>query len=319
MKRLLLFLTVLFLSGIVVASAIFVLFFVPTDRADTTEKLFIIERGSSVSKIAAKLQTNGFVRSQFAPYLMLRGSTIQAGSYKLERSQTPLEIAHVLQQGANDQWVTLLEGWRVEEYAQELSNQLTQLPFDQDFFLSLAKKQEGMLFPDTYLIPHSMSEQMIVDLLTRTFEKKYAAAVAELGEPTLPKQQTIILASLIQREARDTQDMNIVAGILMNRIKLGMPLQVDATLQYQKGYSKSLATWWQEPKSTDRATDTPYNTYKYKGLPPTPISNPGVSALRAAIKPATTDYLFYISDRQGVMHYAHTLAEHDAMIDKYLR
>ena len=127
------------------------------------------------------------------------------------------------------------------------------------------------------------------------------------------------MASIVEREARGADDMQHVAGILWNRIELGMPLQADATLQYLKGYNPVEQAWWTPPLAADKSLISPYNTYLNLGLPPRPICNPGLEAIKAAAQPLSTDDLFYLHDRQGKIHYAQTLDDHNLNVDRYLR
>jgi UPF0755 protein len=228
------------------------------------------------------------------------------------------QVLSVLLAEPDDVWVTLLEGWRAEEMARELKTKLS-TTFDEDEFITLAKEKEGTLFPDTYLFPKETTASTIISTMENTFKKRYAEVVQEVGKTDRLQDEVIVIASLLEREARDPVEMKTVAGVFENRLRLGMPLQVDATLQYAKGYNRTLDTWWAEPSAADKQVVSPFNTYMYKGLPPGPICNPGKAALIAAAKPDRTDYLFYISDRTGQMHYAKTLEEHNANIAQYLR
>jgi len=139
----------------------------------------------------------------------------------------------------------------------------------------------------------------------------------------LTKPQLIILASLIEREMKTGDERPIVAGIILNRLNAGMPLQIDATVQYAVASARCgseiiSCAWWEPLASADLVINSPYNTYENTGLPPTPIANPGLSAIKAAYNPSTTDYLYYIHDSSGTIHYATTLEEQDANIKKYL-
>lgn len=295
----------------------------PVNSSDTAIRTIIVSKGETGSSIAASLQSKQIIKSSFMLRLMLRSkdstAIIQTGTYELAPSMRVSEVADALLKGSKDMWVTLLEGWRAEEVGEELTTKFGIRYFNPTEFGKLAKDKEGMLFPDTYLFPKQTSAQAIIDTLTSTFEKKYQKAVDELGTPALPKDQTIVLASLIEREARDPASMKIVAGILLNRVNAGIPLQVDSTLQYIKGYDTQLKTWWPTPKASDKQRMSPLNTYMNRGMPPAPICNPGINALRAAIAPADTEYVYYISDMSGGMHYAKTLEEHNANVDRYLR
>ncbi len=135
--------------------------------------------------------------------------------------------------------------------------------------------------------------------------------------------QAVILASLIEREAISDEERPYIAGILLNRIEIGMPLQVDATVQYAIGskrcVSKIDCDWWQTPTRADLEIVSPFNTYTFTGLPQAPIANPGIMSLRAALEPVDSDYLYYIHDPEGRIHYAETLEEHNSNVAQYLR
>jgi UPF0755 protein len=129
----------------------------------------------------------------------------------------------------------------------------------------------------------------------------------------------LTMASIVEREARGYEEMRNVAGILWNRIDLGMPIQADATLQYVKGYNEQTKAWWTPPLAEDKKLNSPFNTYLNPGLPPRPISNPGYDAIRATLNPVDTDNIFYLHDQDGGIHYAESLEEHNANVQKYLR
>jgi UPF0755 protein len=131
--------------------------------------------------------------------------------------------------------------------------------------------------------------------------------------------EVMTLASIVSHEASTAQDMKMVAGVLMNRLNIGMPLQSDVTLQYAKGYDRQLKTWWPEPKAADKAIVSPFNTYMNRGLPPHPICNPGSDSIIAVLQPAKNNFIYYLADSQGKVHYAATLEEHNKNVDKYLR
>ena len=151
--------------------------------------------------------------------------------------------------------------------------------------------------------------------MTRTFDSK-------TSDMDLTQDQ-VILASLIERETKTAEERPIVAGILINRLNVGMALQVDAAVQYAIGSTKctvqsTKCDWWPILTKNDLASASKFNTYKYPGLPPTPIANPGTSSLTAAFNPTGNDYWYYIHDNDGQIHYAKTLSEHNANIAKYL-
>lgn len=298
-----------------------------TSPSLSNSKTFIVKKGESLSSVALRLQEANLVRQALAFKLIILSQglaeKIQAGSFSLKTSLTPKEIAEILIHGTNDVWLTFPEGWRKEEFAQRLSGNLTN--FDSSQFLQLSANHEGELFPDTYLISKEASPSAVFNLLFNNFQKKFDKELESLlSKSGLSKNEALILASMVEREAKGDQDRPIVAGILIKRLKTGWPLQVDATLQYAladlrfKTSGAKLEDWWLTPTAADKKIDSPYNTYKNKGLPPTPICNPGLASIKAVVYPKETDYWFYLSDASGKMHYAKTAAEHNENISQYL-
>ena len=240
---------------------------------------FIIPKGQSVSAISQRLYDEGLIRSRlafrFLAYKDKLQSKIQAGSFELSASMSLMEIAKTLTRGTNDLWITIPEGWRREEIAQSLAKQDLD-EFDEAEFLRLTTGLEGQLFPDTYLVPKSITSPALVNLFTNTFNTKVKSALAsQIAASDLDLKQILTLASLVQRESAGDEEMALVAGILYNRLEIAMPLQIDATLQYAKGYDRSKDSWWSPPLAVDKELNSPYNTYQNPGLPPAPIANPG--------------------------------------------
>lgn len=295
----------------------------PIDSQEQTKISFVIPKGQAISVIGKRLADQGLIRHSllFRAEVLRLGisSSIQAGSFQLSPDMTVTQISRALTEGTDDQWITIVEGWRTEEIAEMLSRQ-DLLEFDQDEFLSLAQGWEGYMYPDTYLVPKLITSEQLFELLKETFGKKVELGLAEeLAASDHDLETVIIMASLVQREARNFEQMRHVASILWNRIELGMPLQVDATLQYVKGYDAIQDSWWGTPLAADKALTSPFNTYLNVGLPPRPISNPGLEAITATLNPIESDDLFYIHDSQGQMHFAATLDEHNANVARYLR
>ncbi len=278
------------------------------DPQNQASQIFVVPPGQPASTIGRRLQQQGFIKSDFAFQLLLNrygvANQLQAGDFRLSPSQDLETIIKTLAYDTLDYWLTFPEGLRVEEYADKLLQKSEINP--QDFILT-AKPHEGQLFPDTYLIPYNASSDDIVNLLLDNFSQK---------SPTQDK-RILIIASLIEREARHAQDRALVSSVIHNRLKLGMALQIDATIQYILGKS---ANWWpQNLSSKDLKTPSPYNTYLNSGLPPKPIANPGLASIKAALNPANSDYFYYVSDSTGYNHYAETLEGHRQNIDKYLK
>jgi len=290
------------------------------DENDTTPQIFVVKKGEEIRSIAARLSSERFIRSRIVFFLLVRAlgldSKIQAGDFYINRGQSAQELAESLTHGAIDVWITIPEGFRVEEIATRLSKELA---ISEPDFLAVA--EEGYMFPDTYLIPKQASAAAIVTLFKNNFDKKITAKMREdmvRNKQTL--EDVIVLASLVEREGKNDTDRPMIAGILQNRLADEWPLQVDATLQYALGYQTQDKTWWKKSLfNEDKKISSPYNTYQNIGLPPKPIANPGLAAINAVIYPTPSNYFYYLHDPQGQAHYATTLAEHEANIARYLR
>lgn len=280
----------------------------PVNPKNQIAQIFVVPQGQPAKIIGKRLQAEKLIKNQLAFNFLVDqqnlSSQLQAGDFRLSPSMDLKTIVDSLTHGSLDYWITFPEGLRAEEYAEKLSAKAN---LDPQAFILAAKPFEGRLFPDTYLIPQTASIEDIVALLTETFARK---------SPTQEK-DLIILASLIEREAKHSQDRLLVSSVLHNRLEINMALQIDATVQYVVGKPNN---WWKkELTKIDLAISSPYNTYLNSGLPPQPIANPGLAALEAAVNPATTNYLYYVSDSSGYNHYAATLEEHQRNIAQYLQ
>lgn len=297
--------------------------FQPVSSEKKEAERFVIPKGQAVAVIAERLQEEGLIKNAYAFRFVVKQqgleSKIQSGTFFVSPSMKLEQIAQVLTTGADDIWVTIPEGWRVEEIAESVAS--LDLPaFDEEEFIEISKGYEGLLFPDSYLIPREYTAEQLRDLLTATFDKKVNVGLAdEIEASDREFTDVLVMASLVEREARDYQQMRRVAGILWNRIDIGMALQVDATLQYVEGYNVAQDSWWTPPSITTKQTTSRFNTYLNPGLPPHPISNPGMDALKATLDPLESDDIFYLHSRDGAIYYAQTLDEHNANIERYLR
>lgn len=319
----LLFFLIILLVTLIVAFFALASLFQPKSSSDQQTVRFVIPKGQALSIIASRLEDESLIRNRFAFRLAVAknklANKIQAGSFELSPSMNTWEIAYALTIGTDDTWVTLPEGWRREEMAESLSKQGLN-NFNKDEFLSATKGFEGQLFPDTYLVPREITTTALVSLLKNTFASKVSTGLSEeIAASHLSLNEILTLASLVQRESSGDSEMPTVAQILLNRLDIGMALQVDATLQYVKGYSSTEGSWWQTPLAADKELNSLYNTYKYAGLPPGPICNPGLAAIKAVLNPSPTSALYYIHDTSGKIHTAETIEEHNANVNKYLR
>lgn len=299
--------------------------------AKGTEQSFTIEIGESVDSVANHLEGKGLIRDaeSFRAYLIYSGldTSIQAGDYQLSTAMSSLDIAHELQDATPEEVTfVVLPGWRLEEVAESLST--SGLPIAYDEFLSAAKAPppgsdfltgagtvEGFLYPDAYIFSRNISsaDEMIARMV-RNFAVHLTPELRNGFEKQgLTVYQAVTLASMVEREAVQDEEQAMIASVYLNRFKIGMKLDADPTVQYAIGYNILQRTWWTNPLTLlDLQVDSVYNTYKYEGLPPTPIANPGLGALRAVAFPAESAYLFFRArcDRSGFHEFSETFDEH---------
>lgn len=292
-----------------------------SDTTDTTQIPFAITSGQGVRAIASDLAEKKLIRSPTAFFVLVKligiEKNLQAGEFTLTRAMDMQTIARQLMHGYNDVEVRTLEGWRNKEIAQELS---VKLKIPEEEFLREAK--EGYMFPQTYSLPKDATSGAVIEVFTKEFNKQITAQMrADIKAKGMTLDQVIILASIVEREGNSDADRPIIASVLLNRLKAGMPLQADATVQYALDrYDYKNKTWWKKELTVDDLkVKSPYNTYLTPGLPPGPISNPGIKSIEAVIYPKNTDYLFYLHDAKGAVHVAKTIEEHNANIAKYLQ
>jgi UPF0755 protein len=291
---------------------------------------FVVPPGSSFHDVAATLHTVGLIDSElvfdlYARYRHLDRS-VQAGAYQMDRGLNMEQILVALQTAVPEEiFITIPEGFTIEKTAQRLDQSS---PIKGSDYLQLARtgkfdfnflkarpagaSLEGFLFPETYLLPRNGTASQLINLQLSQFDHIWTPArQAEAAQAKLSVLQIVTLASIVEREARFDQDRPLVASVFYNRLAQGMPLQADATVLYAKG------VWQSQVTLEDRKVNSPYNTYLHPGLPPGPIANPGLKAIDAALQPAHTDYLYYLSDPQGHNHYARTLPEFQQLLRQY--
>lgn len=276
-----------------------------------------IVRGSSAPEIANELSEAHIIAHPTLLRALLRitgkSDAVQTGVYKFDTAQNLFSVAYRLIAGVYGipaARITFVEGVTLREAGTQVANAIPGISTDD--FMSAAQGQEGYLFPDTYFFQPGVDAQTVVATMRANFEKKIAPLASAITASGHSLSDIVTLASLVEKEARTPEDKHIVAGILWNRIKLGMPLQVDAVF----GYIYNRETY--SPSPADLQVKSPYNTYTHIGLPPGPIDNPGIESLEAAVNPTTTKYLYYLSGNDGLMHYATTYAGHQANLRKYL-
>ena len=330
MKRALIAVAVLAFVIVVVAIGAIAAFVVAVDR-DTAHPAqavqVIVPQGSSLSDIATLLVDRGVIGNALSFRLLAKlrhdDGNLRAGEYMFGAHQTQSAVlAKLLNGGAQVAvWVTIPEGFTVQQIAARLqgagvgSADGFTSAFMHDTIVvggTRTKNLEGFLFPSTYLIPAQATPDQVEAILTGQFFKELPAdAPARAKALGLTVPQVITVASLIEREAKSDSERSIMAGVYYNRLRLRMPLQVDATIEYALPEHKDALSF------ADLRIDSPYNSYLHEGLPPTPIANPGEPSILAAFHPEKTTYLYYVYMGNGHHAFASTLAEHNANVAKY--
>ncbi|OHA80703.1 MAG: hypothetical protein A2675_02975 [Candidatus Yonathbacteria bacterium RIFCSPHIGHO2_01_FULL_51_10] len=274
--------------------------------------------GVSLEGAVRTLRASGVVRSSalLETYVVLLGGEhrIKAGEYLFSDPETPYAIASRIingEYGFSQVSVTIPEGSSREDIVRIVSTK-TSSAFDGEEFLRLTSDKEGYLFPDTYFVMKNVQAETVALRMEENFKRKIASRESEITASGKSLHDILTMASIIEAEATTPEDRRLVSGILWHRIALGMPLQVDAAFVAVNGKTTFELTL------DDLKIDSPYNTYRFKGLPPGPINNPGLDAIDAALQPTTSAYLYYLSDNSGVMHYARTFDEHRANKQRYL-
>lgn len=306
---------------IVAAVATCVLLFVPTGGG----RSFTVASGETLSALSSQLQSDGIVRSGFALRVLARlkniDGVIKAGNYRLDKNVTPGELLTLLEDGPPVVEVLIPEGSTIRDIDQILAGRglITAGEFVATA-KSLSSLTEGYLFPDTYHFSAGMKPAEMLDIMRDNFTRKAASILPSDPERS---RSAVILASIVEKEVRTDSDRRLVAGIIWKRLGSSMRLQVDASLCYAKRERLAVANVpWKgcyPLTDTDKADASPFNTYLHEGLPPTPIGNPGLSALSAAVNPASSTYLFYISTPSGSTIYANDFEAHKKNIAKYLQ
>jgi UPF0755 protein len=276
-----------------------------------------IVSNTSLSVIAENLANNHVISSPFlfkVAVVIFGGQRgLFAGDYRFVEPQGLFKVAYRMVkgiQGLPKIKITIPEGTNSYDMAYIYMKSLPN--FNAPKFLGLALQNEGYLFPDTYLFLSNTKPEAIIKEMRANFLKHIKSLNDEISKFNKPLSDIIIMASIIEEEARGIEDRRMVSGVLWKRMEKGMLLQVDAPFYYISG--KSTAVLYK-----DLEVDSPYNTYKYKGLPKGPISNPGLEAIRATVTPLYSPYLFYLTGKDGEMKYSVTYDGHLANKDKYLK
>ncbi len=316
----------------------------PANPSDNTTRTFTVQQGETAAHIADRLKAEGLIEDArtFRWMADLEGvaAELAAGDYELSASMRPSEILFTLAKGkikANPM-VTIPEGWRAEEVAERLAARGIG---GTDQFMATVRKGnsnsaalagrpagaglEGYLFPESYAVDSKTTTESMAERMVAQFEKSFTPEMmqkaAGLG---MSIHQVVILASVIEREAVIPSERPVMAGVFYNRLKAGMPLQSDPTVQYAVATADPQAHlqfgWWKRKLTQqDLEIDSPYNSYRFPGLPAGPICNPGLASLNAAVEPAETDSYYFVAKPNGSHAFASTLEEHNANVLEYGR
>lgn len=307
--------------------------------ANPTPVKFTVFPGDTAEDIGNNLEAYGLITDadlfrQLVKYKGV-GENLQAGEYELRATMTMEEVIDALQRSTlREARVTLREGWRLEEIAQAIADAGISTYDDLLRVMRTGKYEEsvladkpasvsleGYLYPDTYRLDMRWSAERAVQLLLQTMDSRFSGAMRQQATKAgLTMHEALTIASLVEREALLAAERPIVASVYLNRLEEGMALEADATVQYALGYDATQKRWWPNIKLEQlRTTESPYNTYLRRDLPPGPICSPGLASLQAVLQPAQTDYLFYYAKGDGSHAFAKTFEEHLENQKKYQR
>ena len=304
---------------------------------DTRPRRFVVEPGESAGVIGEKLHQAGLIRSPLAFRLAARTEGIdqrfEAGEYELSPSMRPSEIRQVLLKGrVSGIAITIPEGWRLAQIAdaweekkpgtrQELIDAATRGEMNYSFLADkpAISSLEGYLFPDTYQVEKSAPSRRLIEVMLNNFGQRVTpGVVAKARDRGLNAHQLVTLASIVEREAQVATERPTIASVFLNRMKANMQLQADPTVQYALHPSHApvpVGAYWKAALTRgDLATESQYNTYRVRGLPPGPICSPGLAAIHAVVDAPATEFLYFVARQDGSHLFARTLAEHDANV-----
>lgn len=293
-----------------------------------SERPFRVEPGESVSSIGNRLESEFFISNAdaFLDYAIYTGIdlSIQSGDFTLSPAQSIIDIAQALQKfSPTDATLVILPGWRVEEIAASLPT--SGLDISPEDFLAAVNTppqvlqpiapggMEGFFFPDTYILPRETTLAQLLDVIARNFTAKLTTDLQNaFSARGLSVYEAVTLASIVQREAVHIEEAPLIASVYLNRLAIDMKLDADPTIQYALGYQFDTGSWWKSPLAlADLEVISPFNTYLNNGLPPAPISNPGIEALTAVAFPQESTYYFFRAacDGSGYHVFAETFEE----------
>lgn len=321
MKKILIFLLVL----TVIVLPFYWYYFGPVGGSKE-KKIFIIPKNIDGFNLVEKLEEEKFIKKnkvlEFYINTFIFFNEIKPGGYMLSRDMWALDVFKKINGRPDLVWVSYSSCLRKEQIGEILASGLGWSSQDLEkwniiYTNSSPEYFEGVYYPDTYLIPVDESGDKVAQRLINRFNEKFAPLSDKYISANIRWVTGLKIASLIAREAAGKSDMKLISGIIWNRLDKGMPLQIDATMQYTLG-KNSEGKWWGSIDLKEQKKDSPYNSYLHKGLPPTPICSPNIDYIEAALEPEATDCLFYLHDHFKQIHCSVTYEEHLQNIKKYL-
>jgi UPF0755 protein len=321
-------LTALFflLLFVLVSVVLLIRFFGPPGNSNQIE-VFVVPQQEYYDVTVQSLMDQKYIKNAKAFSFLLnnfsKAAEIKPGGYNLRRNMNAWQVMKKITGNTDLVWVTISFCPRKEQVGEKLAvalnwdeNQLT--AWNNLYKNDKPEYFEGVYYPDTYLIPVDASPAQVAQRFINHFNEKIAPLADEFTSKNIKWTTGLKIASLIAREAAGPSDMNLISGIIWNRLNQGIRLQIDATMQYTLGKNAD-GSWWGPVSLDEKKSDSPYNSYLHEGLPPTPICSPNIDAITAALNPENTDCLYYLHDSAKEIHCAVTYAEHLANIKTYLK
>ena len=321
MRNLLKKVVLLFISSIVVFLSVYFLFG-PVGKS-TNSVLITVPQNAENFDMTAALEREHLIKNTWLFRLFIAGKKIESGGYRFTNALWMWEIADIATGTPDLLWVTINGCLRREQIGEMIGKKLgwNQSKLD-DWNAAYKKLQpeyvEGVYYPDTYLIPTSESGAEVAERFINRFNEAFGPYAKEFQDANIRWVTALKIASLIEREAAGSQDMPLISGVIWNRLEKNMLLQIDATLQYTHGKNAD-GSWWGSIDLAEKQSDSLYNSYTVKGLPPTPICSPSITSIAAVLTPEETPCLFYLHDHDGQIHCAVTYEEHKKNIEVYLK
>ncbi len=324
MRKLLIIISISFL---ILIPLIFILELFGPGGSTMEIEVFVVPQKKEDFDIAKTLWEKKFIKNtdafQFLLNTFAKNKAIKSGGYKLSQNMNAWQVMNKITGKEDLVWVTVSFCARKEQIGEKLANALgwsqeNLKKWNTAYTKTKPEYLEGVYYPDTYLLPVDESGTEIAARFINRFNENLTPLADKFTTKNIKWTTGLKIASLIAREAAGVEDMKLISGIIWNRLDQGMPLQIDATMQYTQGKNKD-GNWWGNIVLTEKGKDSPYNSYLHKGLPPTPICSPNINAIEAALNPEDTDCLFYLHDNNRQIHCARTYKEHLDNIEKYLK